>query len=115
MAAPFELVGTVKVIMDMMSFPSGFTKREFVVTMEDDYPQDIKLVCVKEKCALLDTVAPGERVKVSFRLRGNEYKEKYYVDLQAFKVEKMDVDGSTVEYDNLEPPTADPPDADMPF
>ena len=115
MAAPFELVGSVKVIMDMMTFPSGFTKREFVVTIEDDYPQDIKFVCKKEKCALLDALAVGDRVKVSFRLRGNEYKEKYYVDLEAFKVEKMDADGSTVEYDNLEPPGDNPLDDVMPF
>ena len=115
MAAPFEVVGTIKVMMDMMSFSSGFYKREFVVTIEDDYPQDIKFVCKKEKCSLLETVAVRDRVKVSFRLRGSLFKEKYYVDLDAFKIEKMDVDGSTIEYDNLEPPGDNPLDAEMPF
>ena len=36
-------------------------------------------------------------------------------DLDAFKIEKMDVDGSTIEYDNLEPPGDNPLDAEMPF
>lgn len=109
----YEMIGKVKVIFEPMSFASGFTKREFVLIMEDDYPQDVKFVCVKEKCGLLDRVAVGERVKVDFRIRGNEYKERYYVDLQAFKIDKMDVDGSSVSYDEAEPPS--PPDDPTPF
>ncbi len=108
----YEMIGKIKVIFDPMSFASGFTKREFVLTMEDDYPQDVKFVCVKEKCGLLDRVAVGDRVKVDFRIRGNEYKERYYVDLQAFKVDKMDADGSSVSYDEAEPM---PPDDPTPF
>ena len=108
----YEMIGKVKVIFEPMTFASGFTKREFVITMEDDYPQDVKFVCVKEKAALLDRVAAGDRVKVDFRIRGNEYKERYYVDLQAFKVDKMDGDGSSVSYDEAEPP---PPDDPTPF
>ena len=35
----FEVEGTLKVIMDTQTFGSGFTKREFVVTVGDDrYP-----------------------------------------------------------------------------
>ena len=108
----YEMVGKIKLMFDPMTFASGFTKREFVLTMEDDYPQDVKFVCVKEKCGLLDRVAVGDRVKIDFRIRGNEYKERYYVDLQAFKIDKMDADGSSVSYDEAEPP---PPDDPTPF
>jgi len=108
----YEMIGKIKAVFDPMTFASGFTKREFVLTMEDDYPQDVKFVCVKEKCGLLDHVAVGERVKVDFRIRGNEYKERYYVDLQAFKIDKLDTDGSSVSYDEAEPP---PPDDPTPF
>ena len=86
----YELEGKIKVMFETMTFNSGFTKREFVVTTEDKYPQDIKLQCVKEKIEILDAVQVGEKVKVSFDLRGNEYKERYYVDLQAWRVEKVD-------------------------
>jgi len=108
----YEMVGAVKVVFDAMTFASGFTKREFVLTTEEDYPQDVKLVCVKEKCALLDTVAPGNRVKVAFTIRGNLFKERYFVDLQAYRIDKLDGDGSSVEYDPVEPPPSDEP---MPF
>mgnify|MGYP001005630320 FL=1 len=108
----YEMIGKIKLMFEPMTFASGFTKREFVLTMEDDYPQDVKFVCVKEKCGLLDRVAVGDRVKVDFRIRGNEYKERYFVDLQAFKIDKMDVDGSSVSYDEAEPM---PPDDPTPF
>jgi hypothetical protein len=105
----FEMIGKIKLVFEPITFQSGFTKREFVLTMEDDYPQDIKFACIKEKCGLLDHVAVGDRVRVEFRIRGNEYKERYYVDLQSFKIDKLDADGSSVSYDEAEPPPQDDP------
>jgi single-strand DNA-binding protein len=82
----YELKGTIKAVMDTMTFNSGFAKREFVVTTKDQYPQDIKLALVKDKTSLLDQFKPGQEVTVSFDLRGNEYKGRYFVDLQAWKI-----------------------------
>jgi len=86
--ATYEMTGTVKRVMDPQTFSSGFSKREFVVTTEGDrFPQDIKFECVKDKCALLDNVAAGQRVKVTFDLRGNEYNGRYYVNLTASRIQ----------------------------
>ena len=86
--AAYELTGTVKVVMDEVKFESGFSKREFVVTTDDDrYPQEIKFECVKDKSAILNDVKPGQRVTVSFDLRGNESKGRYFVSLSAWRVE----------------------------
>ncbi len=84
--AAYELTGTVKLIMDQQTFPSGFTKREFVVTSEERYPQDLKFECVKDRCALLDTLSVGDRVTVSFDIRGNAYNDRYFVNLSAWKI-----------------------------
>jgi hypothetical protein len=82
------LKGTVKVILDEQVFASGFNKREFVVTDEDDkYPQDIKFECVKDKVELVNKLKVGDKVEVTFDLRGNEYNDKYYVSLSAWKIE----------------------------
>ncbi len=83
----FQLEGSIKLISEMQTFKSGFTKREFVVTTDDQYPQDIKFECVKDHCGLLDSVSVGQRVQVSFRIRGNEYQDRYFVNLHAFKIE----------------------------
>jgi len=101
--------GKLKVKMDEQSFSSGFTKREFVVTTQEQYPQDIKLEFVKDKCSLLDSYKVGQDVKVSFNLRGNEYNGKYYVNLQAWRIEK----GERVEQASHTPEPEEP--SDLPF
>ncbi len=94
MAQSFELEGTVKVIEDIQTFASGFSKREFVIEVEDGkFPQSIKFECVKEKTALIDEFQIGDPVKVYFDIRGNEYKGKYYVNLNAWKLERPGAGG----------------------
>ena len=52
-----KINGRVKLIMDLQSWDSGFTKREFVITTNEQYPQDVKLECIKDKTNLLDGLA----------------------------------------------------------
>lgn len=84
----YETRGTIKLINDTQSFPSGFTKREFVVTTaHDKFPQDLKFEIVKDKCSLLDKFAAGQDVVVNFDIRGNEYNGKYFVNLSCWKIQ----------------------------
>ena len=84
----YELKGKIKLIFDTQTFQSGFSKREFVVTTEDDkYPQDIKFEVLKDKCSVLDAYSAGQDVVVSFDVRGNEYNGKYYVNLNCWKIQ----------------------------
>ena len=84
-----QLTGTIKVIFQAETYPSGFTKLEFVVTTKEQYPQDIKIELVKDKTAILDSFSEGQEVTVHFNVRGNEYQGKYFVSLQGWKVEKV--------------------------
>ena len=87
--AGYELKGTVKEILDLQTFQSGFTKREFVVTTEDGkYSNDIKFETVRDKTSLLDGLSKGDSVNVAFDIRGNEYNGRYYVNLNAWKIGK---------------------------
>ncbi|WP_035603274.1 DUF3127 domain-containing protein [Haloferula sp. BvORR071] len=89
MPQSFELEGTLKLIFDVQTFSSGFIKREFVVEVPDGkFPQMIKFECVKDKTAMLDKLSIGDNVKVSFDVRGSEYKERFYVNLNAWKLVK---------------------------
>lgn len=83
----FEVSGTIKKVFEEQTFGSGFNKREFVLTIPSGrFPQDIKFECVKDKVALVASLKPGDKVKVSFDLRGREWKENYYVNLNAWKI-----------------------------
>lgn len=89
MANSFELTGTVKHLLDLQEFASGFTKREFVIEVPDgNYPQMVKFETVKDRTKLLDDLSIGDEVQVTFDIRGNEYKERFYVNLNAWKIAK---------------------------
>lgn len=104
----YEIEGTIKVILDTQTFGSGFSKREFVITTEEKFPQDVKLETIKEKVGLLDKFSEGQRVKASFDIRGNEYKGKYYVNLQAWKINPADGASQGGGGDD-QPPLSEPP------
>lgn len=105
MANNFELTGTLKHLMDLQTFASGFTKREFVIEVQDGkYPQMIKFECVKDKTSILDGLAIGDNVSVTFDIRGNEFKERFYVNLVAWKLSKAD--GAPASESQDGPPTS---------
>lgn len=82
-----QVKGKLKIKSDLQTFDSGFTKREFVITTAEQYPQDIKLELFKEGTKLIDSSNVGDEINVHFNIRGNEYNGKYYVTLQAWKIE----------------------------
>ena len=97
----YELTGTVKKLMPVMTFPSGFTKREVILTSEGDrFPSDIPVGFSKDKISMLDALNEGERIKVTFDLRGREYNGKYFISCDGWKLQKLD--GATAE--NAPPP-----------
>ena len=109
----YEASGKIKLISDTQNFPSGFSKREFVVTTgEGKYPQDLKFEMVKDKCAILDNYKEGSEVKVSFDIRGNEYNGKYYVNLSCWKLEGGSGGGSQTDEYSQEPPASAQPSAE---
>ena len=94
--------GTVKVINEVQTFASGFSKREFVIEVEDGkFPQMVKFECLKEKASLIDDYSIGEVVKVHFDIRGNEYNGRYFVNLNAWKLEKSGSGGATPPRDGF--------------
>jgi len=84
----FDISGTVKKIFEEQTFGSGFNKREFVLTVPDGrFPQDLKFETVKDKTSLVESLKEGDEVKVFFDIRGREWKESYFVNLNAWKIE----------------------------
>ncbi len=83
----FEIQGKIKVLNDTQTVGSkGFLKREFVLTTQEKYPQDVKFECTMDRVSLLDNVSVGDEIQVKFNIRGNEYQGRYYVNLQAWAV-----------------------------
>ena len=103
----FDISGTIKKIFEEQTFGSGFNKREFVITTTADrYPQDIKFELVKDKVSLLEPLKEGDKIKVFFDIRGREWKESYFVNLNAWKIEGAGSGGAPASEDG--PPLREP-------
>jgi len=116
----YELTGKIKLIQDLKTFNSGFTKREMVVIVDDGkFPQEINLEFVQDKVALLDNLQPGQEVTVTFDIRGREYNGRYYNNLQGWKIVSLGGDPSSSREDpSSAPPFPSPSDFgddDIPF
>lgn len=90
-----EVQGKIKVIDETKTFGNnGFRKREMVVTTEEQYPQDIMVEFVQDKCDLLNTFSVGQSVKVSINLRGREWTNpqgevRYFNSIQGWRIENL--------------------------
>ena len=94
-----QLTGTIKLIGEVQTFDSGFKKVEFVLTTNDEkYPQDVKFDILQDKVDdFIKYNKVGACVDVSFNVRGNEYNNKYYVNLSAWKVFKSDANKAATD------------------
>ena len=83
---------------------SGFRKRELVVTTQEQYPQNILVEFVQDRCEILDSFQVGELVKIDINIRGREWTNKdnevkYFNSIQGWRIEKIEEN-----YDSQLPP-----------
>lgn len=89
----FDVVGKLHVVNETKQVSARFTKREFVVEVPDGkYPQMIQFQLSGDRCAVLDDFRVGDQVRVTFNLRGREWKSpqgetKYFNSLDVWKLE----------------------------
>ena len=84
----FEIEGKIHKIFDTENKTDTFQAREFVIITEGVYPQYIKFQLTQDRCGIVDSYKEEEKVKVYFDLRGREWNEKYFTNLNAWKIEK---------------------------
>ena len=99
-----SIKGTIEVIQDKLTFPSGFVKQVLVVNTGGEWPQQIPVEFTKDRIALLDNLKQGDPVEVFYNLRGNEYNGKYYVNVQAWRVAGVEMP----KKDEQQPPSQQP-------
>ncbi len=87
--------GQIHKVGETETFNSGFQKRELVIDTGGDYPKKIPVQFTKDKCSFLDKLAPGFVVKVECFVNGNEWKGRFFVSLQAYKIEI--IEGSPIK------------------
>ena len=109
-----EILGKIKVIGEVETFGADFTKRDLVVTTNEQYPQHLKLEFVKDKCSLLNSYKVGDEVKVGINLRGREWinpegVSKYFNSIVGWRIDKEVIE------QGAEPVAATNEPSDLPF
>lgn len=85
----FEIEGKLYRKFPTENKTGTFQAREFVIEIDSgNYPQLIKFQLVQDKCALLDDYQEGEMIKVYFDLRGREWNEKFFTNLNAWRLDR---------------------------
>ena len=100
-----NISGKIKFISETKEYGSnGFRKRELVVTTQEQYPQNILIEFIQDKCGILDSYNDGELVKIDINIRGREWTNKdnelkYFNSIQGWRIEKIEEN-----YDSQVPP-----------
>lgn len=109
----FEILGKVILKEDTQKMSEKFSKREFVIEVENERNSDwndfIKFQLTQDRCDLLETVSVDESIKVSFNIKGHKWekdgKMNYFSNLEAWRIEKMQA-VSTPEFNAADMPPA---------
>ncbi len=124
-----DISGKIKLINETKEYGNnGFRKREVVITTEEQYPQDLLVEFVQDKCDILNSFQVGQSVKVDINLRGREWESpqgeiKYFNSIQGWRMEKLFSEDENAEIPPIPPAEAfqaadelnqDEPD-DLPF
>ena len=114
--------GILLIKRDAVQVSDKFTKREFILQTEGDYPQYLQFQLTQDKCPLLDKFNTGQVVTVHFNLQGRSWekdgKTSYFNSLVAWRIEAKGSGSSehieTVQAEVVQP--SDPlGDSELPF
>lgn len=87
MAETNTIKGVVYKIMHTQQISEKFAKKEIVIKTDGEYPQFVPIQFINKNIDKLDNITTGSIVVISYNLKGNEYKEKFYVSIDGWKIQ----------------------------
>jgi hypothetical protein len=67
---------------------NSWKKQEFVLETQDQFPKKVCFTLFNDKVSLLSGFAAGEDLEVSFDVESREFNNKWYHNINAWKIEK---------------------------
>lgn len=91
----YKATGRLHKVFDTEQKSASFQAREFVIEVADGkFPQMVKFQLTQDKCPLIDDYSEGEDISVDFDLRGREWNDKYFTNLNAWRIARADAQDS---------------------
>jgi hypothetical protein len=89
-----KVSGVIETIEDTIQLSESFQRRCFTLLFWNNMqkPETLYFEVVQDQCKLLDSFKKGDRVSVTFHLKGKKWvnpegKPKYFLSLHAWRVE----------------------------
>lgn len=64
-----------------------WTKQEFVIETEEQYPKKVCFTLFGDKVSLVEGLSEGQEVEVAFNLESREYNGRWFHNINAWKIE----------------------------
>lgn len=96
-------------------------KQEFILETDEQFPRKVCFTTFGDKVDLLSGVKAGEEVEVSFNVESREYNGRWFTNVNAWKIDKVQEDGNLPEpppefrMEDIPPEPADDAANDLPF
>lgn len=115
MSNSFNITGKLHKKFEVEQKTPTFSVRDFVIEInENNYINYIKFQATGDYTSIIDAYNEGDEINVFFNLRGREWNDKYFTNLNAWKVEGASAAGAETfpedQFENSPFPEAD----DMP-
>ncbi|MFA9392024.1 MAG: DUF3127 domain-containing protein [Prolixibacteraceae bacterium] len=98
-----------------------WSKQEFVIESEEQFPKNICFTLFGDKLSLLGGITVGQQVEVFFNLESREFSGKWYHNINAWKINPVQLasnDAGGFSVNDIPPPANEdnePPLDDLPF
>lgn len=116
-----KLTGKLIAKMNKQQVTDSFSKREFVMETDEQYPQAVKFELTQDKCEEIDNHKIGSSIAVHFNARGRKWtnkegKDMYFVSLNAWRIEKLETANESIPPSQSNEPAANDTFSDsLPF
>ena len=87
----YEITGTLVKKYETETKGESFRVRDFVIKANDggQYDNFVKFQTTQDRTAIVDDLNEGDEIKVHFDLRGRQWQDKYFTNLNAWRVESL--------------------------
>ncbi len=94
----FEITGTLVKKYETETKGESFRVRDFVIKANDggQYDNFVKFQTTQDRTSIIDDMNEGDEIKVHFDLRGRQWQDKYFTNLNAWRVEAMSANSAPV-------------------
>lgn len=91
-----KVIGKLYSIQPVQQVTDAFKKRVFILEYSEnaEYPEYISFELIKDRCDILDNLQEGQKVEVSYNLKGKKWTNsegvtKYFNTLQAWQISRV--------------------------